>query len=217
MIVIAPENDFIGTLRKSKQHHLLKALAYSIAITLFIFILAARFFKPIRKLLQHAHFDPLTDLYNRRAFSEISKKLLLYSQEQKIPVCIAMMDIDNFKTINDTYGHNVGDELLVAIAGRFRSSLSEKDIIGRYGGEEFIVLLTDATPEQGLEVCERLRTTIGDSPIVSAAGLLNATVSIGVAPISDYTQDIEKSLYKADQALLKAKSAGKNQVVLDAD
>ena len=216
MTVIAPENDFIGTLRNSKHNHLLKALAYSIAITLFIFLLAARFLKPIRKLLQHAHFDPLTDLYNRRAFSDISKKLLLYSKEHKLPVCIAMMDIDDFKNINDTHGHNVGDELLVAIAGRFRSALSEKDIIGRYGGEEFIVLLTDATPQQGLEVCERLRTTISDSPIVSAVGLLNTTVSIGLAPILDYTLDMEKSLYKADQALLIAKNAGKNQVVLDA-
>jgi diguanylate cyclase (GGDEF)-like protein len=216
MIVIAPEEDFIGTLRKSKHHHLLKALAYSIAITLFIFLLAARFFKPIRKLLQHAHFDPLTDLYNRRAFSEISKKLLRYSQKQKKPVCIAMMDIDDFKNINDTHGHNVGDELLVAIAGRFRSALDEKDIIGRYGGEEFIVLLTDATPVQGLKVCERLRATIADSPIGSAVALLNVTVSIGLAPIPGNTLDIEKSLYKADQALLKAKTAGKNQVVLDA-
>jgi len=214
MTVMAPENDFIGTLRKSKRYHLLKALAYSIAITLFIFLLAARFLKPIRKLLQHAHFDPLTDLYNRRAFFEITSKMLKYAQQQHFPVCIAMMDIDNFKSINDTHGHNVGDEVLVAIAGRLRSALNEKDIIGRYGGEEFVVLLTDATPEQGLKVCERLRRAIADTPIQSAGAELKATVSVGLAPVPNKALNISQTLYLADQALLKAKNAGKNQVVL---
>ncbi len=214
MIVVAPENDFVGILRKSKRQHLLRALAYSIAITLFIFLLAARFFKPVRKLLQHAHFDPLTDLYNRRAFFEISEKLLTNAQANKYPICIAMMDVDDFKTVNDTYGHSIGDELLVAIAGRLRGALSDKDIIGRYGGEEFIILLTDATPEQGIRVCERLRLAVIDTPIQSVGGMLKTTVSIGLAPISNKKPDIDQAINRADQALLQAKSAGKNQVVL---
>jgi len=214
MAVMAPENDFIGTLRKSKRYHLLKALAYSIAITLFLFLLAARFLKPIRKLLQHAHFDPLTDLFNRRAFFEITSKMLKHANEQKFPACIAMMDIDNFKSINDTHGHNVGDEILVAIAGRLRSALDEKDIIGRYGGEEFVVLLTDATADQGLKVCERLRGAISDTPIQSADAEIETTVSVGLAPVPDKALDITQTLYLADQALLHAKKAGKNQVVL---
>lgn len=214
MTVVAPENDFIGIFRKAKRQHLLQALVYSIGITLIIFFLAGRFLKPVRRLLHYAHFDPMTDLYNRRAFFESSEKFVSELKAKKALVCLAMVDVDNFKNINDTYGHSVGDELLIAIAGRLRGALDDRDIIGRYGGEEFVLLLAGADPEQGVKVCERLRRAIGDSPIQTAAGLLNATVSIGVASLSIDDPDLQTTINQADHALLRAKCTGKNRVVL---
>ncbi len=215
MTVVAPENDFIGIFRRAKQHHLLRALLYSIGITLLIFFLAARFFKPVRRLLHYAHFDPLTDLYNRRAFFESCNALMSDTgiKAKGIPMCLAMADIDNFKSINDTYGHGVGDEVLIAVAGRLRGALSDKDLIGRYGGEEFVILLFGADTRQGVQVCERLRQTIADTPISTQAGLLYTTLSFGVASLPATSSDLSTSLNNADKALLRAKKAGKNRVV----
>jgi len=213
MTVVAPEDDFIGIFRRARQHQLMHALLYSIGITLFIFFLAARFFKPVRHLLHYAHFDPLTDLYNRRAFFESSHSLVSNKRKQKMPMCVAMVDVDDFKTINDTHGHSVGDEVLIAIAGRLRGALSDKDLIGRYGGEEFVILLTDADLKQGMQVCERLRLTIADAPVRTAAGLLKTTVSIGIAALPQENSDLSVTLNLADQALLQAKDSGKNRVV----
>lgn len=214
MTVVAPENDFIGIFRRAKRRHLFQALLYSIGITLIIFLLAARFLKPVRRLLHYAHFDPMTDLYNRRAFFESSETMVSDAKENNRSLCLAMVDVDDFKVINDTYGHGVGDELLIAIAGRLRGALSDKDLIGRYGGEEFVLLLADARPKQGVKVCERLRHAIADAPIQTVVGPLKATVSIGVAPLMDKNSELEATINQADQALLQAKSSGKNRVVL---
>ncbi len=214
MTVVAPEDDFIGIFRRARQRRLLQALFYSIGVTLIIFLLAARFFKPVRRLLHYAHFDPMTDLYNRRAFFESCETLVSDTRTTNMPMCLAMVDVDDFKTINDTHGHGVGDEVLIAVARRLRGALSDKDLIGRYGGEEFVILLTKADPRQGVQVCERLRRTIADAPIRTAAGLLKTTVSIGVAPLPPEKSDLPATLNLADQALLRAKNTGKNRVVL---
>ena len=213
MTVFAPENDFIGIFRKAKQKKLFEALLYSIGITMMLFLLAARFLKPVRRLLQYAHFDSMTNLYNRRAFFEHCEKKEAQARANNTPLCLAMADVDGFKRINDTYGHGVGDELLTAIARRLRGALSDNDLIGRFGGEEFIILLTDADAKQGVKVCERLRRTIADSPIRTAAGQINITVSLGMAGVSQ-NSDLQETINEADQALLKAKSQGKNCVVL---
>jgi len=213
MTVFAPENDFIGIFRKARQKKLVEALLYSIGITLLLFLLAARFLKPVRRLLHYAHFDPMTNLYNRRAFFEHCEKKEAQARANNTPLCLAMADVDGFKRINDTYGHGVGDELLIAIAGRLRGALSDNDLIGRFGGEEFIILLTDTDANQGVNVCERLRWAIADSPIRTAAGQINITVSLGIAQVSK-DSDLQESINEADRALLKAKSQGKNCVVL---
>jgi len=213
MAVVAPENDFIGIFRKAKRKKLLEALIYSIGITLFLFLLAAKFLKPVRRLLHHAHFDPMTNLFNRRAFFEHCEKIETKALANNTPLCIAMADVDDFKSINDTYGHGVGDEMLIAIAGRLSGALSDTDLIGRFGGEEFIILLTGADAKRGLHVCERLRWAITDSPIRTSSGQINITVSIGVAPMEG-NPDLQATVNQADLALLRAKNAGKNCVVL---
>ncbi len=213
MTVFAPENDFIGIFRKARQKKLFEALLYSIGITLLLFLLAARFLKPVRRLLHYAHFDPMTNLYNRRAFFEHCEKKEAQARANNTPLCLAMVDVDGFKRINDTYGHGVGDELLIAIAGRLRGALSDNDLIGRFGGEEFIILLTGTDANRGVNVCERLRWAIADSPIRTAAGQINITVSLGIAQVSK-DSDLQETINEADRALLKAKSQGKNCVVL---
>jgi len=213
MSVVAPENDFVAIFRQARRRALLWAFLYAIGISLAIFFLIARFFRPMRRLLHYAHFDPLTELYNRRAFFEQSEKIITAGRAQGIPFCLAMVDVDDFKKVNDTHGHGVGDELLTAIAGRLRGSLSEQDLIARYGGEEFVVLLVDTDPGQGLVVCERLRRAMADAPIHTRAGMLRVTISIGLAPL-DTSADVAQAINWADQALLQAKQEGKNRVVL---
>ena len=214
MSVVAPEDDFVAIFRQAKRRTLLWALFYSICISLVIFFLIARFFRPMRRLLHYAHFDPLTELYNRRAFFERSAKIIAASRARHNPLCVAMIDVDDFKKVNDTYGHGAGDELLTAIAGRLRGALSERDLIARYGGEEFVLLLVDTDPEQGLVVCERLRRAVADTPIHTRAGMLRVTISIGLASMDSTMVDVAQAINWADQALLKAKEAGKNRVVL---
>jgi len=214
MGVVAPEDDFVAIFRQERRRTLLQALVFSLFISLLIFFLIARFFSPMRRLLHYAHFDPLTDLYNRRAFFDQSDKTVAASRAGGIPLSLAMVDVDDFKRINDTHGHGVGDELLIAIAGRLRGALSERDIIARYGGEEFVLLLVDAGPDQARQVCERLRHAVADTPIHTQAGLLRATVSIGLAPL-DGSVTLAQAIDRADQALLQAKEQGKNRVVLN--
>ncbi len=212
MSVVAPEDDFIGIFRHARHQQLLRALLYSIGITLLLFLLAAKFLKPVRRLLHHAHFDPLTNLYNRRAFFEHCAKKEAKAATSHTPLCLAMIDVDNFKKVNDTYGHGVGDELLIAIAGRLRGTLSKNDLIGRFGGEEFIVLMTDAKIDRGVQVCNRLRKVIANAPFRTEVGQVSVSISIGVASL-DNCPDIQEGITRADQALLRAKSTGKNQVV----
>ncbi len=213
MSVVAPEDDFVGIFRRAKRQELIQALLYSIAITLILFLLAGRFLKPVRRILHSAYFDPMTNLYNRRAFFENSTKIVNDAQTKNTPLCLGMIDVDNFKAINDTHGHGVGDESLIAIAGRLHGSLSNTDIIGRYGGEEFILLLKDTDAEQGLAVCQRLRMKIADTPIFTTTIPLHITISIGVAPLS-LEYDLQSAISLADQALLQAKKTGKNKVIL---
>jgi len=213
MGVVAPEDDFVAIFRQERRRTLLQALVFSVCISLLIFFLIARFFGPMRRLLHHAHFDPLTNLYNRRAFFEQSEKKVAAGRAKGTPLSLAMIDIDDFKHFNDTYGHGVGDELLTAIAGRLRGALSERDIIARYGGEEFVLLLVDTKADQGREVCERLRRAVADTPIQTRAGLLRATVSIGLSPLDD-AANLDQAIEWADQALLRAKEQGKNRVVV---
>jgi len=215
MGVVAPENDFVAIFRRAKRKTFLRALIYSIGLSLAFFFLIARFFRPMRRLLHYAHFDPLTELYNRRAFFEQSEKIIAAGRAQGIPFCLAMIDVDDFKKVNDTHGHGVGDELLTAIAGRLRGALSEQDLIARYGGEEFVVLLVDTEPQQGMVVCERLRRIMADTPIHTRAGMLRVTISIGLAPLG-HAADVAQAINWADQALLQAKQEGKNRVVLAA-
>jgi diguanylate cyclase (GGDEF)-like protein len=124
-----------------------------------------------------------------------------------------MVDIDHFKSINDRYGHAVGDEAIREVARRLSACLRERDVICRYGGEEFAVLLVDASPEEAERVAHRLHAAVAATPLMTVDGPVPMTVSVGLARPPDVARDVQVLLGQADEALYAAKGAGRNRVV----
>jgi diguanylate cyclase (GGDEF)-like protein len=158
--------------------------------------------------------DFLTSLVNRRRFLEIAE---IASQRVKTTngqLAILMMDIDHFKKINDRFGHKTGDEALSAIASRIKKSLRQGDIAGRYGGEEFIVLLTDTPFDQCSNIAERLRQAVAQEPFQIGSTTISVTISLGLACLPpDHCPSIDGLIDCADQAMYLAKQQGRNRVV----
>ncbi len=154
-----------------------------------------------------AHQDSLTDIYTRRYFMENAAGQV----KQRRQGCIIIFDVDQFKQINDTYGHSVGDEVLIGIARRVGSKLRAGDIFARYGGEEFIIYLPDAAKEQSLVLAKRLSKTISQEPIETRNASIHVTASFGVAAIG-VKQNLEEAINWADGAMYEAKRNGRNQV-----
>lgn len=150
--------------------------------------------------------DPLTQLYNRNGFLEKTEDL--FKKMQHGEVYLVMCDVDHFKIINDTWGHTVGDKILCTIADICRSNIREGDVVGRYGGEEFIILLQSSDEKSSLALVERLRKKIEDQLFINN---IKATVSFGAARIDTESQFIS-ALEIADKRLYKAKNAGRNRV-----
>lgn len=165
-----------------------------------------------KKLEEQLHMeamtDPLTQLFNRRFISSVLESLTENIKERKKGLSLIMADIDNFKHINDTYGHETGDEVLKELAKLLKGNLREGDIVGRWGGEEFLIILVNTGLEDAIKVAEKLRRKISESLIL---GKINITVSFGV---SEYriNEDIKEAIRRADEALYEAKLAGKNCV-----
>lgn len=158
--------------------------------------------------------DPLTELYNRRYFQQVLEKEFSRSNRYASPLSMAMIDIDNFKTLNDTYGHQFGDEVLQVISNLFKDSLRKTDYIARYGGEELIAILPETTIAQAIIPLERLRCKIADHIFMQDFKRINVTVSIGIAQ-NDYNFiSTDEFLKETDNALYEAKQKGKNRIEL---
>lgn len=161
-----------------------------------------------------AMFDPLTNLYNRRQFYNLAKLEIERAKLQGHPVSVLMIDLDHFKRINDQHGHLNGDKVLVTVAGSIQAMLRENDIIGRYGGEEFVVLLPETTALKAYEVGERIRRGINEMQIATSSGRVSVTLSIGVtglmSELPDASSELDLLLGRADQALYCAKHNGRN-------
>ena len=156
--------------------------------------------------------DHLTGLYNRRFVGRELERLILRARRHGQSISVAMLDIDHFKSINDEHGHAVGDAVLIEVAARIRRRLRGDDMVGRWGGEEFLLVLPETSPEGTGIVAESVRAAIGDEPLSLATGSLDVTASIGWATWepSDASDDL---LGRADFALYEAKAAGRNTVV----
>ena len=168
-----------------------------------------------RELAQKAHeasVDALTGAMTRRAFMERASEQLRQASERDRLCAILMIDLDLFKQTNDTHGHPVGDAVLQEVAARLGRTLRQADLLGRYGGEEFIILLPDTDDAQALVIAERLRQTVSTTPITTGASTLTQTLSLGLAILSDGTPTLATLIAKADAALYAAKRAGRNRV-----
>ncbi len=165
--------------------------------------------------LEHlANTDPLTGIVNRRRFYHLAKAELERARCLHLPLSLIMFDLDHFKVINDTYGHMAGDEVLVEIARRVGEHVRREDILARFGGEEFVVLLPETNRPLAQITAERLRQRIGSSPIQVAVAALSITISLGVAFFPGLEAlSLEKMLDYADRALYQAKESGRNRVM----
>jgi diguanylate cyclase (GGDEF)-like protein len=182
------------------------------------------FAKQIGGSLERAHLfqevqslaltDPLTSLHNRRSLFELGKVEFARARRMNRAFSCMMLDLDHFKQVNDTYGHPVGDQVLREFAKRCKSSVREIDLVGRYGGEELIILLPEANRNISMQVAERLRASIAAAPITVADREIALTVSIGVAAKDDNTLYLETLIARADQAMYIAKHKGRNRVAM---
>jgi len=161
--------------------------------------------------------DPLTSLYNRRYFSEISAELFELEKREKEPLSVMMLDIDKFKHINDTYGHQAGDRVIEKLASIMKSMKRESDIACRYGGEEFILLLPKTSKDGAFKLAQRIRKRVEEcSLLIEEDGvLIHFTVSIGVSEV-DFSHDesIESAIKRADDAMYQAKHEGRNRTCM---
>jgi diguanylate cyclase (GGDEF)-like protein len=166
------------------------------------------------ELERKSSIDGLTRMWNRSTIMKLLGAELARAR-RGTPVCVAMIDADHFKNVNDTHGHQAGDTVLVALATRIRGALREYDAVGRYGGEEFIAVLSNCRLEAAQVVCERIRRIVGDEPIATQAGPLEVTVSIGLVAFNAERADLEGIIGAADAALYRAKNNGRNRVEIE--
>ena len=164
-----------------------------------------------RLLQKQANFDNLTGLCNRRLFREMTEKEILYIKRSKSPASIMLIDLDLFKSINDKYGHPVGDILLKQISALIKRELRESDLVSRWGGEEFLCLMRNTDLASAASIAERLRYLIENSIFCEPLEAVSITASIGISALGDYSEnDFEKAYMYADKAMYRAKDAGKN-------
>jgi len=171
----------------------------------------ARLFEEVQNL---ALTDALTGLYNRRGLFEIGHIEFSRTHRLERPFSIIMIDIDHFKPINDQYGHPIGDQVLQFMASELQSTVRGTEIVGRYGGEEFAILLSGSDGKAAMEFAERLRATIEKTPFCVEESEIWITISLGVAEYNENNPNLETLVARADQALYVAKQMGRNRVVL---
>lgn len=159
-----------------------------------------------------ASTDPLTGAYNRRSFNEMSHKAISTCFRQQQAFSILLLDLDFFKRINDNYGHTAGDEVLIATVKAINSCIREADILGRYGGEEFVIALPNANNDKAKEVANRIRLHIENMQLNTLGQIIKITASIGIVTTSDNNK-LEKLINQADNYLYYAKNNGRNLVV----
>jgi len=158
--------------------------------------------------------DDLTGIYNRRYALQLAEREIERARRYRRSLAMILADIDHFKRVNDTYGHLVGDEVLHELAQRCQRQLRDFDILGRYGGEEFLIVLPEANAEAALGVAERLRRAIAETPFNGGDRSIQVTLSLGVVAFTQDHPDLNEWLKQVDAALYQAKERGRNQAVL---
>ncbi|MCT4655372.1 MAG: PleD family two-component system response regulator [Cohaesibacter sp.] len=185
-------------------------------------VLRKRYTDALRNSIQHtmelAIMDGLTKLYNRRYMTTHLDSLIEAAKQKEKPISVLMMDIDFFKSINDTYGHDAGDEVLQEFSNRMRKNCRGIDLVCRYGGEEFVVVMPDTDSSLAMVVAERIRKKVAEKPFIIHKGrqMIDVTISIGMASVDNGAETQDALLKRADNALYTAKRDGRNRVVANA-
>lgn len=173
-------------------------------------LIAAR--EALRKEATHDH---LTGVWNRAGILDILQRECARMTRAKGAVAVVMADIDHFKEVNDTYGHLAGDDVLREVVRRMQSSVRSYDSIGRYGGEEFVIVLPDCEALSGVQQAERLRHSVGAKPVETSGVIIPVTLSLGVSVLSQaHPDDYQTLLRIADAALYRAKEGGRDQTCM---
>lgn len=172
--------------------------------------------KELQEQLRHiANSDPLTGVGNRRYFMEVGNSEFFRAVRYHQPMSLLMLDVDHFKNINDTYGHEIGDIALCSLTKSCLEALRDSDIFARIGGEEFTALMPNTGLKGAANLAERLRVAVESSTTETDQGKISFTVSIGVATMGAEDDGIEAMLNRADQGLYKAKESGRNRIVTE--
>ena len=162
---------------------------------------------------REAMMDPLTRLWNRRGASVLLKAAFEMADQRGTPLTLALLDLDNFKRVNDSYGHQIGDEVLRKVGSRLLSAVRGCDAICRLGGDEFLILMTDTDAATAARIAERVRRMVTDTPIPTRDGSVPMSVSVGCTVRTPREKlAVEALLERADQALLASKATGRNRV-----
>jgi diguanylate cyclase (GGDEF)-like protein len=207
----ALKDQQLQSLERVRQWQRLALVLGGVLILLLLW-LALRQFRRSRKLHRMAMTDSLTGIANRRHIEELARRALTQARAQAEPLCVLAVDVDHFKAVNDAFGHAVGDQVLIRIAQACRQVLRRFDILGRQGGEEFLVVLPDTSMEVALQIADRLRRKISSLALSTIAPDLHVTVSVGAAQADHEKDDLAELIRRADVALYRAKDAGRDRV-----
>ncbi|WP_425914302.1 sensor domain-containing diguanylate cyclase [Pseudomonas sp. GWSMS-1] len=208
LFVDTREDGAVAGIRKSLYINLLICLVITALIITLVNVALRRYQRRISAL---ATTDQLTKLPNRRGFDLLANQAMQEARRNQSALCVLMLDLDNFKQLNDSQGHMAGDEMLRRFANHLRNIVRKSDIICRWGGEEFILLLKDTTPEQARELAEKIIQQTEQSSIHFNGVDLQITTSIGLAQLQA-DESLEQVITRADRALYRAKQSGRNRL-----
>ena len=210
LVIEAKVDDFAQDAKKVFYFNLAVSLTFTFIFTIIIIIVLRKHHDKLEKL---ANFDSLTQVQNRRSFKTKLEHLLLLHSRNKRPFCLLFMDIDDFKIINDTFGHKVGDDVLVQTASILSNHIRKTDLLARWGGEEFVIALIDTDIEDAHTRAQKIREAIQDDKIIKEIIGRSITSCFGLTVCNKY-DTIDTLVSRADNAMYSGKQSGKNKVVL---
>lgn len=205
------EEQQLGELKLTRSQRFSKEELHTLESLLCCLIYPLRNATLFHQALQMAYTDPLTQTHNRAAFNDMLDREIKRANRFDKPLSLIFVDIDHFKTVNDNFGHACGDMVLATVAGRIKETVRGIDIVFRFGGEEFVILLIDTHAEEAIVIAERVRKSIESQTLAYGMEILNMSASLGVSALCSQ-DDIHSFIKRADTAMYKAKRLGRNRV-----
>jgi diguanylate cyclase (GGDEF)-like protein/PAS domain S-box-containing protein len=206
-IGVLSTQSYLPNIYTEMHRDILELLAVNVAIALE----NARLFDEVQQL---AITDPVTHLFNRRKFDELAIKEFDRSRRYGRSLCAIMIDLDHFKLVNDTYGHLIGDQVLVQLASCYKQNVRNIDVLARFGGEEFVIILPETAAAEAFAMAERLRYETDQLKIKTKKGIIQVTISLGVVEQDESCKNLTELISRADRAMYASKHAGRNKSTL---